>query len=93
MSAGSQDAAGEQALSGAVDQLMKAATAPKAKAQTTALTLSVAAPDRKSLSRSQVAALNRGQVVLARVFDVSVEYGQTEESDENKTPAEAGEAA
>jgi hypothetical protein len=80
-------------MSGAVNKMMAAATAPKPTAKTTALTLSVAAADRKSLTRAQLTTLNRGQVVLARVFDVSVEYGQTEESDENKTPAEAGEAA
>ena len=52
----SQDAAAEQAMSGAVNKMMAAATTPKAKPTQTAVTISVDAPDRKSLSRSQLGA-------------------------------------
>jgi glycine cleavage system regulatory protein len=84
----------EQAMSGAVNKMMAAATAPKKQASQTAVTISVDAADRKSLTRAQLAALNRGQVVLARSFDVSVAYAQPEEADEldgetGETPSKA----
>ena len=89
MSARSQDAAGEKAMAGAVDQLMKSATAPKAKPTQTAVTLTVDAKNAKALSKGEAAALNRGQTVLANAFDVTVSYGSqpSDEEAEETEPA------
>ena len=59
------------------------------------LKLTVDAADRKSLSRSQSAALNRAQSVLAGTFDVSVEYGgegAEQSADDEKTEPVSGAA-
>ena len=66
-------------MAGAVNKMMASATAPKTKPTQTAVTISVDAADRKGLSRSQVAALNRAQTLLAGSFEVSVEYGARSE--------------
>ncbi len=58
------------------------------------LKLTVDAADKTALSRSQTAALNRAQTVLAGTFDVSVEYGgepaeEASESEDETEPAAA----
>jgi hypothetical protein len=51
--------------------------------------LTVAAADRKALSRPQASAINRAQTILAGVFDVSVEYANEKAADNDETNAPA----
>ena len=67
------------------------ATAPKPKPTQTSVTISVDAPDRKSLSRSQLGAVNRAQTLLAGTFSVSVEYQSAEQPDEEAEEAHPAE--
>jgi hypothetical protein len=95
MSSTSQDAAGEAALSSGLNKMMAAVAATASKpstSTTTALTLNVAAPDRKTLSRSQTSAINRAQTLLAGVFDVSVSYGPAAD-ETGETPEDEASAA
>ena len=88
-----QDAAAEAAMAGAVNKMMASATAPKPTAKTTALTVTVDAPDKKSLSRAQVTVLNRIRAVASGAFDVTVTYGSqpSEEAGETQPDAETAE--
>lgn len=70
-----QDARAEQALSGAVDTMMAAATTEKPAAlKPTGITLTVDAADRTALTRAQATALNRARLALNGPFDVSVAW-------------------
>jgi hypothetical protein len=84
------DAAAAKAVAGVLGRTAPTSAPP---ASTTGLTLTVAAADRKSLSRSQTSAVNRAQTILAGVFDVSVEYGlAAEERDEGEADTPTPEA-
>lgn len=89
----SQSDAGDAALDAAVSaaaagklasqrQLPKKGTLP-------ALTLTVDVPNARAMSPAQRVVLNRAQVILARVFNVDVSYGEDESAEgEGVEPAE-----
>ena len=89
-----QDARAEQALSGAVDTMMAAATTEKPAAlKPTGITLTVDAADRTALTRAQATALNRARLALNGPFDVSVAWGASEEAGEGEGPEGGTQAA
>jgi hypothetical protein len=86
-----QDAAGEEAIAGALNSAMSAATArEEPTATTTGITIQIDDPDKGSLSRPQGAALARARALLAPAFTVSVSFSAEEAGEAAEETDESG---